>query len=261
MSNTGGPTTSQPEPAAVAAFVGATGGAGTTRTTVEVASTLAADGREVAIIDAAFGTQGLADYVEGRIDPDVTGLVTDDAAADLSAGMYPFDADPDVTGRVAVCPAHAPFARLARAKSAEAARRLESRIATAAARFDHVLIDVPPLASNHAVAAVHAADTVAVIAPSSRRGAEAVQQCHGRLADVGAEASLVVSVRGELETADIAVPATDEADVGAAPASLGDGAFAAGIGRVAAAVTGRTSTDADTAKGGVFGAVGEYLGR
>lgn len=244
----------------VTALVGAAGGAGTTRTAIEVASALAADGRDVAVLDAAFATQGLADYVPGRIDPDITGLVTDATDADLSTGLYPFEIGRQVPGRVVVCPAHAPFARVARAKSTTAAQALESRIGTAADRFDHVLVDVPPIASNHAVAAVHAADTVAVIAPASRRGAEATQQCHERLSDVGVNASLVVSVRGALETADMTIPVTDAADIESAPACFGDDEFATGIERVAAAVTGR-EVDAGADADGLLRTVGEYVSR
>ncbi len=53
----------------IVAQVGTTGGAGTTRTAVELAATLARDGRSVAIFDAAYATQGLAGYVDGKIDP------------------------------------------------------------------------------------------------------------------------------------------------------------------------------------------------
>ena len=245
----------------VAAFVGATGGAGTTRTVIEVAAALAADGRDVAVLDAAFATQGLAGYVAGRIDPDVTTLLVDaDDAADLRAGLYGFDAG-DVPGEVAVCPAYAPFTRLARAKSTAAAERFESLIRTAAGRFDHVLVDVPPIAANQAVAAVNAADAVAVVAPASDRGAEGIQRCHERLADVGSGASLVVSTRGELETADVGVPVTDADGVAAAPACLDGGEFGAAIERVAAAVTGRELRETGGDDGGLLGTVGEYVGR
>lgn len=61
------------------ALVGAAGGVGTTRLTLECASLLAADGRDVAVLDAAYGTQGLADRTPDRIDPDVTALCLDDA--------------------------------------------------------------------------------------------------------------------------------------------------------------------------------------
>jgi septum site-determining protein MinD len=253
----------------VVAFVGATGGAGTTRTVVEVASALAADDRSVAVLDAAFATQGLADYVPGRIDPDITNLLVDaegdpstgaSNADDLSAALYAFDAG-DVSGEVAVCPAYAPFTRLARAKSTAAAERFESVVGTAAKRFDHVLVDVPPIAANQAVAAVNAADTVAVVAPASARGAEGVQRCHERLADVGTGASLVVSTRGDLETADIAVPATDAEGIESAPACPDGDAFGDAIERVAAAVTGQELRETEEDGGGLLGTVGEYVSR
>ena len=265
------PNSSGPGRSNVVAFVGATGGAGTTRTTVEVASALAADGRAVAVFDAAFATQGLADYVPGRIDPDITSLLVDadggtdgrassGAATDLSAALYGFDAG-DLGGEVAVCPAHAPFTRLARAKTTAAAERFESLVGTAAERFDHVLIDTPPIAANQAVAAVNVADAVTVVAPASTRGAEGVQRCHERLADVGAGASLVVSTWGDLETADIAVPATDGDGVASAPACLDDDAFAAAIERVAAAVTGQELRETEGDDSGLLGTVGGYVGR
>jgi cellulose biosynthesis protein BcsQ len=249
------------ETADVTAFVGAAGGAGTTRTGIEVGAALAAGGREVAILDAAFATQGLADYVEGRIDPDLTRLLVDDER-DLSTGLREVALPERVPGRVAVCPAHAPFERLARAKRVEAARRFESLIETAAARFDHVLLDVPPIAANQAVAAVNAADRIAVVAPASDRGTEAIQRCHERLADVGTGASLVVSVRGELETADVSVPGTEATAVDAAPACLGgDDAFARAIQRVAAAVTEEELAEPEAGGGGLLGSVGELVGR
>jgi Mrp family chromosome partitioning ATPase len=58
------------------ALVGAVGGAGTTRTAVEFGATLARDGRDVAILDAAYATQGLADYLAGRIETDITRVAT-----------------------------------------------------------------------------------------------------------------------------------------------------------------------------------------
>jgi len=243
----------------VAAFVGATGGAGTTRTTVEVAAALAADGRSVAILDAAFATQGLSQYVAGTIDPDLTALLVDDGRA-LTAGLRPLELGSETDGDVAVCPTYAPFERLARAKSVEAAQRFESLIASAAGQFDHVLLDVPPLAANQAVAAVNAANRIAVVAPATERGTEAVQQIHERLADIGTEADLVISTRGELETADVSIPSTDATGVSSAPVCLdGDSAFAAGVARVAAAVTGQAIETDES--GGLLGSVGGLIGR
>lgn len=138
--------------ATTVALVGAVGGAGTTRTAVETATTLARDGQEVAILDAAYATQGLADYLSGRLDPDVTALVTDETDRDLDAGLV--DLDAAVPCRVACAPAWAPFERLARAKTPEAVRALERWAEEAAPEFDHDLLDVPPVAVNQAVAAV-----------------------------------------------------------------------------------------------------------
>jgi hypothetical protein len=107
------------------ALVGAVGGAGTTRTAVEFGATLARDGRDVAILDAAFATQGLADYLAGRIETDITRVVADDA--DLEAALTPVVSD--LPGTLVAAPARAPFERVARAKTAGAAERLERQIA------------------------------------------------------------------------------------------------------------------------------------
>ena len=190
-----------------AALVGATGGAGTTRTCLELATALAAAGEDVAVLDAAYDTQGLARHLPGRLDPDVTALVTDEADEPLSAGLVeyepagdnrdsaPLDAEalPE-PGRVACATARAPFERLARAKSADAAQHLEARIAEAADSFDCVLVDTPPLGSNPAVAAVTTAESVGVVAPATEHGHDAVQHTRGRLQDVGTAADAVVAV-------------------------------------------------------------------
>jgi cellulose biosynthesis protein BcsQ len=200
-----------------AALVGATGGAGTTRLSVEVAATLARDGRDVAVFDAAFATQGLAHHVEGRVDPDVTTLVTDDDAAVDEALI---DLDATDSGRVAVCPAHAAFAALARAKTAGAAERFGDVVDAAAETFDHVLVDAPPVATNPAVAAVTDVDAVGVVIPASHRGVDSLQRLRGRLADVGTDADLVVSNRGKdpVDEADLAVPESDVVRAENAPA-------------------------------------------
>ncbi|NLV05018.1 AAA family ATPase [Haloarcula rubripromontorii] len=173
------------------AFVGCTGGAGTTRLTVETAATLARGGRSVAVVDAAFGTQGLATYVGGRIDADVTAVAVGDASVDDALVEWDIDAD----GRVALCPAHAPFERLARAKSAESAQTLERAIEELAGRFDHVLLDVPPIASNQAVAAATTAQRRVLVVPASQRGSDLLPRQQGRLRDIGAPATAVVAAR------------------------------------------------------------------
>jgi len=173
------------------AFVGCTGGAGTTRLTVETAATLARAGRSVAVVDAAFGTQGLATYVEGRLDADVTAVAVGDAPVDDAL----FEWDIDAEGRVVLCPAHAPFERLARAKTAEAAQTLERAIEEVAGRFDHVLLDVPPVAANQAVAAATTAQRRALVVPASQRGNDLLPRQQGRLRDIGAPAPAVVAMR------------------------------------------------------------------
>lgn len=207
-----------------AALVGATGGAGTTRLAVELGATLARDGRDVAILDAAFATEGLARHVAGRIDADITKLVTGDRS--LSAGLREHPATADLAGRLELCPARAPFERLARAKTAEAAQRFEELVGEAAANFDHVLIDTPPVAANQAVAAVTTAEQVAVVAPATERGVDAVQRTRGRVADVGASVDAVLANRADpdhpVESADAAIPESEETGVGAVPTSAPD---------------------------------------
>jgi len=215
-----------------AALVGATGGAGTTRLSVEVAATLARDGRDAAVVDADYATQGLAGYVDGRIDPDVTTLVTDD---DRSVDEALVDLDLDAPGTVAACPARAAFESLARAKTAGAAERLGAVVDAAAERVDHVIVDAPPVADNPAVAAVTDADRVGVVIPDSHRGVDALQRLRGRLADVGAAADLVVSNRGEdpVGEADVAVPESAVVRAGNAPAVTDpDAAYAPAVAAV-----------------------------
>jgi cellulose biosynthesis protein BcsQ len=244
-----------------AALVGATGGAGTTRLTVELGALLASDGRHVAVLDAAFATQGLADHLSGRIDPDLTTLLTDDRDAPLADGLVDFSLDAEAgadaeAGRLACCPAVAPFERLARAKTPEAARALESRIDAATETFDHVLVDTPPVAANQSVAAVTAADRSVVVAPATTRGRDAVQRMRGRLDDVGVATDAVVSTRGELSVADAALPETTAGPT-AAPTCRSERAVASAVADVA-----RVVFDVDPSAGtghGLLDSVGEYV--
>ncbi|AZH23874.1 P-loop NTPase family protein [Haloplanus aerogenes] len=240
-----------------AALVGATGGAGTTRLTVELGALLANDGRDVAVLDAAFATQGLSDYLSGRIDPDLTTLLTDERDTPLSAGLVDFSLD-DATGRLACCPAVAPFERLARAKTPAAAQALEARIDEAAETFDHVLVDTPPVAANQSVGAVNAASRTVLIAPATTRGRDAVQRTTGRLDDLDVDVDAVVTTRGELSVADAAVPETD-AEVTAAPTCLTERSTAAAVATVASVVL-----DADPSTGdgpGLLDSVGDFVSR
>lgn len=226
------------------ALVGAVGGAGTTRLCLEFAGTLAWTGRDVAVVDADFATQGLATAVPGRVDSDVTQVV---AAADpLAPAAVALDLD--APGTAAVAPARAPFERLARAKTSDCARRLAEGLSTIAEAYDAVLVDVPPVAANPAVAAVTAADRVAVVAPDSQRGVDALAPMRDRLRDVDAPADAVVAnvaaPTGEaadrtLAGADAAVPESDVTALAESPTShAAENAFAAGVTGAVEAVTG-----------------------
>jgi cellulose biosynthesis protein BcsQ len=219
------------------ALVGATGGAGTTRTAVELAALGARDGRDVAVVDAAFTTQGLSEYVSGRIGTDLTALLTDETDASLSAAAYPVRAGDDAAtlpGRADLIPARAPFERVARAKTAEAARKLERRIGEAATAYDAVVVDTAPIGSNEAVGAVTAADRVEAVTPATAHGRDALQRLRGRAADVGESVDGTIAVaRGAGTDAEgdggmsaaTRLPGVDPA-VGRAPeAATGTGAY------------------------------------
>jgi len=232
------------------ALVGATGGAGTTRTAVELAALGARDGRDVAVIDAAFTTQGLSEYVSGRIGTDLSALLTDETDASLSAATYPIDGgggcggatgDGDATdlpGRADAVPARAPFERVARAETAEAGRKLERRIDEAATAYDAVVVDAAPVGSNEAVAAVTAADRVEAVTPATAHGRDALQRLRGRVADVGGSVDGTVTVDRAGETdaerdgaagADSRLPAVDPAIESAPEAATETGEYVAAL--------------------------------
>ncbi|WP_117593389.1 MinD/ParA family ATP-binding protein [Haloprofundus halophilus] len=237
-----------------AALVGATGGAGTTRTTLELAATLANDGRDVTILDAAFATQGLADYLDGRLDTDMTTLLVEPETP-LEAGLVDVPLPDAVAGRVACVPASAPFERFARAKTAEAARRFETRVTEAADAFDHVLLDVPPVAANQSIAAADAAQRVVTVTPATDRGAEANRRIRDRLADLGIESHATIATRGRFEAADAFVPATDASF----PASLdASGEFAPTVAHAAEVVV-ATELDLEFEEQSVLAGVDGYL--
>lgn len=247
-----------------AAVVGACGGAGATRLTVEMAATLARAGRHVAVVDVATASQGLAGYVPGRIDPDLTAaLLADDPA--LDDALVPLDLPVD--GSVAAAPVRAPFERFARAQTAGAARTLADLLLDAADRFDHVLVDAPPVATNLAVAATTAADRVTVVAPPGERGADAVQRVRARLADVGAPAPTLVGNDGATGAGrdgdgddyldpDATVPTSDLRTPSRAPATVApDATFAPGVAAAAELTTGR-ELDLSFPESGLLGGIG-----
>jgi len=214
----------------VCAFVGTVGGAGTTRTALEFGATLARDGQSVAVVDAAYATQGLSTALPGRIDADITRVVTEDRP--LRAATH--DLELDVPGRVAVAPARAPFERLSRAKTSACGRRLAKRLATASGRFDRVLVDVPPVAANQAVAAVTAADRVVVVTPDTDRGLDALSRTRDRLADIDAGVHAVLANRAgdppRVGDADAAVPTAETTALPDAPVCVESTEFASAVG-------------------------------
>lgn len=200
------------------AVLGTAGGVGTTRLTVEFGATLSRAGRDVAIFDAAFATQGLASYVPVH-EADATALVTGDAELGDALTVLSLD----VPGSVAVCPARAPFERLARAKTAGAAERFERQLAAAALSHDVVLVDTPPIAGNQTLAAVNTADRIAVVTEPGQRGRDALAFTRERLADVGETAGTVVANRDEEESvddADVHVPVTETTEPESWPAAV-----------------------------------------
>lgn len=213
------------------ALVGATGGAGTTRTAVELATMLGRDGHSAVVLDAAFGTQGLSEYISGCIDPDLTTLLTDDPDRPLSdAGQEIAHALP---GTVTLVPVRAPFERISRAKAASAARRLDSRIDEASEMAEFVIVDTPPTVSNEVVAVWTTVDEITAVTPASTHGRDALQRLRGRLQDVDTDVDSVISTGGRDAVGDAHLPDT-ALDVESAPVvGTGTTDYAAAVGSVA----------------------------
>jgi cellulose biosynthesis protein BcsQ len=233
------------------AFVGAAGGVGTTRLTVECGALLARTGRDVAVFEMAFATQGLCSYVDEPVDADVTALATGDA--ELETALYePYE----TRGRLSLCPARAPFERVARAQTAGAASRLEQQFAAASLSHDVVLVDTPPVCSNQALAAVNVADRIVVVVPGDGRGRDALARLRERFADVGVSADGVVANRDSTDRpdADVAVPESD-VTVSHEPVCLtADGEFPEAVAGVVEATLGATiEVDVSEAEAGLFG--------
>lgn len=203
------------------AFVGTVGGIGTTRSVLEIGGLLARNGEVVLTIDLDFATQGLGRLVEERPAVDATALLAD-PDADLDDAVVDWAVDGD--GSLGVVPSLAPFVEIADAKTEAAGARVADRLAEAAKRADHVLLDVPPVVSNQAIGAVTAADRVIAVSPPTDRGVDGLQRERGRLADVGGDLDAVLAV-GDGDPppeASAHVPALPADAPSHRPASLGE---------------------------------------
>ncbi len=189
------------------ALVGAAGGVGTTRTTLELGATLTQAGLSVIILDGAYTTQGLADHVPGSIVPDMMAVASGDAT--LREGLIEIET---ATGSLSVCPAFGPFDRLARAKAPANARQFGTLIESATNESDVVLIDCPPVGANQAIAAVTTAEQTLILTPAGRPASRL--RMIERLADLGVTEPRIV-VTGD-HTADrlcVGIPSeTDPAE-------------------------------------------------
>lgn len=198
----------------IVAVVGAAGGVGTTRLTVECGATLARAGRDVAIVDTAFATQGLRSYIDRQITEDVTALL----AGEVSLGDVLYDISTDLPGQLSLAPVRAPFERLARAQTAGAAQRLERQLAASSLSHDFVLVDTPPLGGNHAVASANAAEQIVLVTTETPRGRDALALMQARLEDIGETADAVWRNRTtESVTDGIAIPESESRTVGDVP--------------------------------------------
>lgn len=237
----------------IVAMVGAAGGVGTTRLTVECGATLARAGRDVAMFDAALATQGLRSYVEGDISPDVTALMTENAAL----GDVLSDMAVDLPGTLAVAPAYAPFERLARAQTAGAAQHFERQLAAASLSHDVVLVDTPPIDGNQSVATVNAAEHIALVTADSPRGRDALSLAHARLDDLGESADTVLRnhATGQLSEG-LPIPESDVTEEADAPVcATPDDSFAPAVGEAVGDFL-DTSLDIKYPTGGRLGGLG-----
>jgi Flp pilus assembly protein, ATPase CpaE len=181
----------------VVACVGATGGVGTTRTAVELARLAAEHAHTPLLVDTAVATQGLArllvetpasDLCDALAEPE--GLELDAIAVELPSGLELVAAD-------------APLCAIAPALRAEAAGALDRAIGEAAAVHPLVVIDVPPVATNLAIAGITSADAILLLHRAGDR--EAVRRGRELIADLAGPAPHPVTV-GTPAVAELSLP-------------------------------------------------------
>lgn len=245
------------------AFVGVVGGAGTTRSVIELGGVLARGGRSALVLDLDLATQGMERFIDDSMDPDAASLLAD---PDVPLADAVHDWQVEGSGRLGVVPAFAPFAKVANAKTPAAGRRVGDRIEEALEAFDHVLLDVPPIASNQSVGAVHAAASVAAVIPPTDRGVDSLQRERGRIADVDTELDHVIAVGTDPERApsdaDHAIPSLSSDEPPYNPVSIeSSGGFTAQVAAVADAIFEVDVADSIDAEASMLGRVTQGLSR
>lgn len=202
------------------AFVGATGGAGTTRLTIECATLCAASGADVAVLDLAIDTQGIASYTDAALDPELTAVLTEDAPIDQAMVTL----STSTTGTVSLCPSRASVVQIAAAKTEDAADQLMPVIDQLSTEYDWLLLDIPPAVHNLALAGLQAADSRLVVTPATQCGADALRRMEGRFRDLDCDLSGVIATFDEtaspVQRADTTIPAFEVTAPDAVPSIL-----------------------------------------
>jgi Flp pilus assembly CpaE family ATPase len=162
----------------VVACVGATGGVGTTRTAVELARLAMAHDRSPLLVDTAVATQGLARLLPTTPGVDLCGALSDTDAVDLDAIAV------ELPSELRIVAVDAPLCSVTTALTAEAAATLTDAIAHAAETHPLVIVDVPPVATNLAIAGLISADVILLIHrlgdhEGVRRGRELIADLDG----------------------------------------------------------------------------------
>ncbi len=191
------------------ALVGAAGGVGTTRLTVECGATLARTGRDVAIFDSAFHTQGLRDYPHRTGTRDATALATGEATLEETLVIC----EPGLSGRLTLCPATTTMGQFQQTTSPEAADRFATTVAGAALSRDAVLIDVPPTVTPLSRAVLGIADLIVLVTTETPRGTRALSRHQQRLHELGHPPDCVLFNHADTTLQDaIAVPTSNQSD-------------------------------------------------
>ncbi|MDR9445231.1 MAG: cellulose synthase operon protein YhjQ/BcsQ [Haloquadratum sp.] len=224
----------------VVACVGATGGVGTTRTAVELARLAQLHDQQPLVVDTAVATQGLARLLIETPPLDLCGALAAPDTLDLEAIAV------ELPTGLTIVPIDAPLCAVAPALSAEAATALDRAIARAAAARPLVIVDVPPVATNLAVAGIARADVILLMHRAGDR--EAVRRGRELIADLAGPDPHPVTV-GTPALGELSLPELSALRAGAPLATpVEDPAYRRALAEVAA--TAGVSIPAPTETGG-----------